>query len=66
MQIGRNTGHNPKVRLGLISNGVDVNGSLMGVVSSTHGDDELERTVDALANTIYSLRADGDLPARPK
>lgn len=62
--MGRGAGLTSKVRLGLIANGVDVNGSLMGVISAAHGQDELNRTVDAFAATIHGMRREGDLGAK--
>lgn len=52
-----------KLRLGLLTAGVDIMGSGGGVISATHGDAELEQTVAAFAETVDRLRREENLPA---
>ena len=60
---GRTDGIAPKLRLGMIANGVDVNGGPSGTISATHGPAELEATATAFRAAIRGLKRDGDLPA---
>ena len=50
-----------KIRMALMTHGVDVMGSPGGFVSSTHGADEIERTVHALRMTVRDLKAEREL-----
>jgi hypothetical protein len=47
--------------MGLLVNGVDINTGLAGVISATHGDEELATTVEAFRTTIRSLKREGAL-----
>jgi glutamate-1-semialdehyde 2,1-aminomutase len=57
----RGEGITTQVRLGLLVNGVDVNSGPSGVISATHGDEEMAATVDAFRTTIRALRREGAL-----
>ena len=48
-----------KIRMGLMSHGVDVMGAPGGFVSATHGGAEIEKTVHALRQTVRALKAEG-------
>jgi glutamate-1-semialdehyde 2,1-aminomutase len=50
-----------KMRLGTMVHGADLNSSPGGVISATHGDAELEDTVNAVRQTVRMLRAEGEL-----
>lgn len=49
------------LRMGMLVNGVDVNSGPSGTISATHGDDEMNTTVDAFRATIRSLKREGAL-----
>jgi glutamate-1-semialdehyde 2,1-aminomutase len=51
-----------KLRLALLTNGVDVNGRIGGFTSATHDTAEINDTVDAFRAAIRMLRAEGELP----
>ena len=53
-----------KIRMGLMSHGVDVMGAPGGFVSATHGGAEIEKTVHALRETVRALKADRYLLTR--
>lgn len=57
----RGEGVGAKLRLGLMANGIDVNSGLSGLISATHGPEEMETTVAAFRTTLRGLRRDGDL-----
>jgi len=50
-----------KLRLAMMTGGVDFNGSPGGIVSATHGEAELEETLKALHNTVRMLRQEGEI-----
>jgi glutamate-1-semialdehyde 2,1-aminomutase len=52
-----------KIRMGLMTHGVDVMGAPGGFVSATHGGAEIERTVHALRMTVRALKAERELKA---
>ncbi|GAC1343748.1 MAG: aminotransferase class III-fold pyridoxal phosphate-dependent enzyme [Acetobacteraceae bacterium] len=52
-----------KLRLALLTNGVDVNGRLGGFLSATHTPDDVAHTVDAFAEAIRMVRREGELAA---
>ena len=52
-----------KLRLAMMVNGVDVNGRSGGSLSIAHTESDLQRTADALRESIRMLRAEGDLAA---
>ncbi len=49
------------LRMGMLVNGVDVNSGPSGTISATHGDDEMNVTVDAFRTTLRALRREGAL-----
>lgn len=51
-----------KLRLALLSGGVDIMGSGGGVISALHGDSELEQTADAFAASVEMLKREESLP----
>lgn len=51
-----------KLRLSLLTSGVDIMGSGGGVISATHGEAELEQTVDAFAAAVDQLKREESLP----
>ena len=52
-----------KIRMGLMSHGVDVMGAPGGFVSATHGGVEIEKTVHALRETVRALKAEREVKA---
>jgi hypothetical protein len=50
-----------KLRLVMMVNGVDCNGSPGDVISATHGDAELEDTVDAIRKSMRMLKQEGEI-----
>lgn len=50
-----------RLRLALLTNGVDVNGRIGGFISATHGDAEITTTTTAFREAIRMLRAEGEL-----
>ncbi len=52
-----------KIRMGLMTHGVDVMGSPGGFVSATHGGAEIEKTVYALRETVRALKAEREVKA---
>ena len=52
-----------KIRMGLMSHGVDVMGAPGGFVSATHGGAEIEKTVHALRQTVRALNAEREVKA---
>ena len=52
-----------KIRMGLMTHGVDVMGAPGGFVSATHGGAEIEKTVHALRQTVRALKAERELKA---
>jgi glutamate-1-semialdehyde 2,1-aminomutase len=50
-----------KLRLALMVNGIDFNGSPGGVISATHGEAELEDTLKGLREAIHMLRQEGEI-----
>jgi glutamate-1-semialdehyde 2,1-aminomutase len=55
----RHDGMPVQVRMGLLVNGVDVNTGPSGTISATHGEEEMELTVDGFRTTIRALRREG-------
>jgi glutamate-1-semialdehyde 2,1-aminomutase len=55
----RGEGVTGKLRMGMLVNGVDVNGGPSGVISALHGDAELATTIDAFRTTLRALRREG-------
>lgn len=52
-----------KIRMGLMTHGVDVMGSPGGFVSATHGAAEIEKTVHALRQTVRALKSEREVKA---
>jgi glutamate-1-semialdehyde 2,1-aminomutase len=50
-----------KLRLAMMTGGVDFNGSPGGIVSATHGEAELEDTLKALRNSLRMLKQEGEI-----
>src|SRR5229473_3474395 len=50
-----------KLRLAMMTGGVDFNGSPGGIVSATHGEAELEDTLTALRKSIRMLKQEGEI-----
>lgn len=50
-----------KLRLGMLVNGVDMNGQIWGFTSAAHGASELDKTVSAFAMTIHAMKREGDI-----
>ncbi|MBV8736395.1 MAG: aminotransferase class III-fold pyridoxal phosphate-dependent enzyme [Alphaproteobacteria bacterium] len=50
-----------KLRLAMMIGGVDFNGSPGGLVSTTHGEEELEDTIAALRKTVHMLKQEGEI-----
>jgi glutamate-1-semialdehyde 2,1-aminomutase len=57
----RGEGITAQLRLGMLVYGVDVNSGPSGVISATHGEDEMTATVDAFRASIRALRREGAL-----
>ncbi|MBV9736354.1 MAG: aminotransferase class III-fold pyridoxal phosphate-dependent enzyme [Acidisphaera sp.] len=55
----RGEGVTARVRLGMLVNGVDINSGPSGTISATHGEPELQATIDAFRATIRALRREG-------
>jgi glutamate-1-semialdehyde 2,1-aminomutase len=56
-----NAGLVHKIRLGMMIHRVDLSSHPGGVISATHGAEELEDTVAAMRGTVRMLRAEGEL-----
>ena len=52
-----------KFRLGLMVNGVDINGKLAGKVSAVHTEEDVDMTADAVRGALDMLRSEGALPS---
>jgi glutamate-1-semialdehyde 2,1-aminomutase len=50
-----------KLRLAMMVNGVDLSGSPGGLASATHGEAELEDTVNAVRKSVHMLRQEGEI-----
>ena len=50
-----------KLRLALLTNGVDISGKPGGIVSGVHSAEDVERTADATRAALRALRAEGEL-----
>jgi glutamate-1-semialdehyde 2,1-aminomutase len=57
----RHSGLVHKLRLAALVNGVDLSGSPGGVISATHGEAELEDTVEGLRRSVRMLRQEGEM-----
>lgn len=54
------------VRLALLVDGIDISGWPGGVISATHDDDRVERTVEGFRAVLHSLKKDNVLPTRSR
>jgi hypothetical protein len=45
----------------MMVNGVDLSGSPGGLASATHGEAELEDTVNAVRKSVHMLRQEGEI-----
>ena len=52
-----------KLRLALLIGGVDINGAGAGVISATHGADDMDQTVAAFEAAVAMLAAEESLPS---
>ncbi|HAA92703.1 MAG: aspartate aminotransferase family protein [Rhodospirillaceae bacterium] len=52
-----------KFRIGLMVNGVDINGKLAGKVSAVHSEEDADKTADAVRGALDMLRSEGALPS---
>ncbi|HEY8289279.1 MAG TPA: hypothetical protein VIG49_08430, partial [Acetobacteraceae bacterium] len=59
MGKSRGAGIAPKVRMGLLVNGVDMNSGPSGTISAMHGEEEMTITVDAFRATVRALKREG-------
>ena len=50
-----------KLRLAMMVNGVDLSGSPGGLCSATHGEAELEATLEAIGKSVRMLRQEGEI-----
>ena len=50
-----------KLKLAMVVNGVDLQGWRGGIVSATHGEAEVERTIEAWRISLRALKDEGDL-----
>ena len=50
-----------KLRLAMMVNGVDLSGSPGGLTSATHGDAELDDTVNAVRKSVHMLKQEGEI-----
>ncbi len=50
-----------KLRLAMLVNGVDIQGAPGGCVSATHGEREIDETLEAMRRSVRALRDEGDL-----
>ena len=52
-----------RFRLGLMVNGMDINGKLAGKISAVHSDADLDMAADAVRGAVHMLKAEGALPS---
>ncbi len=50
-----------RLRLAMIANGVDIQGAPGGLVSATHGPEEVARTLEAFRTSVRWMKAEGDV-----
>ena len=50
-----------RFRLGLMVNGMDINGKLAGKVSAVHSDADLDASADAVRGSVRMLKSEGAL-----
>jgi glutamate-1-semialdehyde 2,1-aminomutase len=59
----RNANLSHRLRIAMIANGVDIMGAPGGLVSASHGADEVARTLDAFRTSVRWLKTEGDIAA---
>jgi len=59
----RNANLSHRLRIAMLANGVDIMGAPGGLVSASHGPDEVARTLDAFRTSVRWLKAEGDIVA---
>jgi glutamate-1-semialdehyde 2,1-aminomutase len=60
----RNANLSHRLRIAMLANGVDIMGAPGGLVSASHGPNEVARTLDAFRTSVRWLKAEGDIAAR--
>ena len=50
-----------RLRIAMLANGVDIMGAPGGLVSATHGADEVARTLEAFRTSVRWMKAEGDV-----
>jgi glutamate-1-semialdehyde 2,1-aminomutase len=50
-----------RLRIAMIANGVDLMGAPGGLVSATHGAEEVARTLEAFRTSVRWMKAEGDI-----
>jgi glutamate-1-semialdehyde 2,1-aminomutase len=61
LKKGKNPALGNKLRLAMLIAGVDIMGAPGGTVSATHGDREIEQTVDAFRQAVRLTQAEGEI-----
>jgi glutamate-1-semialdehyde 2,1-aminomutase len=51
-----------RLRIAMLSNGVDIMGAPGGLVSAVHGAEDVARTLEAFRTSVRWLKAEGDIP----
>lgn len=59
LKRGKNAAMANKLRVAMLINGVDIMGAPGGTVSATHGDREIEQTVEAFRQAVRMIEAEG-------
>ena len=57
----RNANLSHRLRIAMLSNGVDIMGAPGGLVSAAHGPDDVARTLEAFRTSVQWLKAEGDI-----
>jgi len=50
-----------RLRIAMITNGVDIRGAPGGLVSAVHGPEEVARTLEAFRKSVRAMKAEGDI-----
>ena len=61
LKAARNPGMSHRLRIALLSNGVDIMGAPGGLVSAVHGEEEVARTLEAFRTSVRWLKTEGDI-----
>jgi glutamate-1-semialdehyde 2,1-aminomutase len=59
LKRGKNPAMANKLRLAMLTSGVDIMGAPGGTVSATHGEREVEQTIDAFRHSVRMIKAEG-------